>query len=92
MRVGGRTFVQIRHEKPVLTCSYKQEIAVPSVLIEGSAGRLNPPTPTPRADPALRDSELAGREWDWELRVLKSCCDGSGAPFGPAAAQIMDLG
>lgn len=45
--MGGRTFVQIRHEKPVLTCSYKQEIAVPSVLFEGSAGRLNPPPPPP---------------------------------------------
>lgn len=37
--------MQIRHEKPVLTYSYKQEIAVPSVLFEGSAGRLNPPPP-----------------------------------------------
>lgn len=82
--------MQIRHEKPVLTCSYKQEIAVPSVLFEGSAGRLNPPPP--RAEPALRDSERAGRGWGWGLMVLKSCCDGSGAPFRRAAAQIMDLG
>lgn len=52
--------MQIRHEKPVLTCSYKQEIAVPSVLFEGSAGRLNPPPPPERSLLSEIPSEQAG--------------------------------
>lgn len=56
------------------------------MAVQVSPGRLRPPF----LDPALHDSDLAGRGWDWGFMVLPSCCDESDVQYGRVAGQMMD--